>query len=188
MAPPCPEYAENMNDNTKTKKTGILGIGNLLLSDEGFGIHTIQYLEEKYTFPDTVRLNDAGTAGIYMAPFLEECDPVLVIDVIVMDDEPGSVHCFNSKDIAAGTIPSKMSPHQLGLLEMLEICKLRDCNPENVEFFCVVPADLQTSMKLSPQVAPRVKEIAERIVARLRKDGHIISEKLQAAEKVALHA
>ncbi len=177
-----------MQEMTKQKKAGILGIGNLLLSDEGFGIHTIHYLEQNYTFPETIRLNDAGTAGIYMAPFLEECDPILVIDVIDMDAEPGSVHCFSSKDIGAGTIPRKMSPHQLGLLEMLEICKFRDRQPETVEFFCVVPADLQTSMELSPQVAPRVKEIAERIVDQLRKAGHTIIAKLQATAKVVHHA
>ena len=179
---------EIMQEMTKQKKAGILGIGNLLLSDEGFGIHTIHYLEQNYTFPEDIRLNDAGTAGIYMAPFLEECDPILVIDVVALDAEPGSVHCFSSKDIGAGTIPSKMSPHQLGLLEMLEICKLRDCQPETVEFFCVVPADLQTSMELSPQVAPRVKEIAERIVGWLRQAGHTITEKLQATAKVVHHA
>jgi hydrogenase maturation protease len=177
-----------MQETTKQKKVGILGIGNLLLSDEGFGIHTIHYLEQNYTFPETIRLNDAGTAGIYMAPFLEECDPILVIDVIDIDGEPGSVHCFNSNDIGAGTIPRKMSPHQLGLLEMLEICKFRDCQPETVEFFCVVPADLQTSMELSPQVAPRVKEIAERIVEWLRKAGHTITEKINEMKKVALNA
>lgn len=173
---------------TQAKKVGILGIGNLLLSDEGFGIHTIHYLEANYTFPETIRLNDAGTAGIYMAPFLEECDPILVIDVVDIQDEPGSVHCFNSKDIGTGIIFSKMSPHQLGLLEMLEICKLRDCQPETVEFFCVVPADLQTSMELSPPVAPRVKEIAEQIVDWLRQAGHTITEKIHDLKKVARNA
>lgn len=168
-----------MQEMTAQKKTGILGIGNLLLSDEGFGIHTIHYLEANYAFPETIRINDAGTAGIYMAPFLEECDPILVIDVVDLDAEPGSVHCFNSKDIGTGTIPTKMSPHQLGLLEMLAICKLRDSEPETVDFFCVVPADLQTSMELSPQVAPRVKEIAEKIVERLRQSGHSITDKIQ---------
>lgn len=168
-----------MYTDTAPKKTGILGIGNLLLADEGFGIHTVHYLEAHYTFPETIRINDAGTAGIYMAPFLEECDPILVIDVVALDAEPGSVHCFSSKDIAAGAIPSKMSPHQLGLLEMLAICKLRDSQPETVDFFCVVPADLQTSMELSPQVAPRVKEIAEKIVEKLRGAGHAITDKIR---------
>lgn len=170
------------------KKTGILGIGNLLLSDEGFGIHTVQYLERHYTFPDTIQLTDAGTAGIYMAPFLEECDPILVIDVVAFNAEPGSVHCFSNKDIGAGIIFNKMSPHQLGLLEMLEICRLRDNHPETVEFFCVVPGDLQTSMTLSPPVAPRVKEIADRIINRLRNAGHMISEKIMETPMVVKHA
>jgi hydrogenase maturation protease len=177
-----------MNEMTPPKKTGILGIGNFLLADEGFGIHTVHYLEEHYTFPDSIHIIDAGTAGIYMAPFLEACDPILVIDVVAMDAEPGSVHCFSSKDIGAGTIPRKMSPHQLGLLEMLEICKLRDSNPETVEFFCVVPADLSTATTLSPQVAPRVKEIADRVVGWLRRAGHTISEKMEAVQKGAPHA
>lgn len=172
-----------MHEMTPPKKAGILGIGNFLLSDEGFGVHTVHYLEEHYTFPETIHIIDAGTAGIYMSPFLEECDPILVLDVVAMDAEPGSVHCFNSNDIGAGDIPRKMSPHQLGLLEMLEICKLRDCCPETVEFFCVVPADLSTSTTLSPQVAPRVKEIADRVVGWLRRAGHTITEKIETIKK-----
>lgn len=177
-----------MNEITTPKKTGILGIGNLLLADEGFGVHTVRYLEEHYTFPDSIRITDAGTAGIYMAPFLEACDPILVVDVVALDAEPGSVHCFSRCDIGAGTIPGKMSPHQLGLLEMLEICKLRDCCPETVEFFCVVPADLSTATTLSPQVAPRVKEIAGRIVDWLRRAGYTIADKMATSKKGAPNA
>ncbi len=177
-----------MDEMRQQKKAGILGIGNLLLSDEGFGIHTIHYLEQNFTFPDTIRLNDAGTAGIYMAPFLEECDPILVIDVVALDADPGSVHRFNHKDVRAGIIPVKMSPHQLGLLEMLEICKLRGLQPETVEFFCVVPEHLQTSMELSPIVAPRVKEVAELVVELLRRAGHTITDTVQPTEKVGRHA
>ncbi len=90
--------------------------------------------------------------------------------------------------IGTGIIFSKMSPHQLGLLEMLEICKLRDCHPETVDFFCIVPADLQTSMDLSPEVAPRVKEIAERIVSQLRQAGHTITDQIKAPATVSPNA
>ncbi len=153
---------------TKTdKKIGIVGIGNLICGDEGFGIHTINYFEDNYIFPDNVLLKDAGTAGIYMSPFLEECDPVIVIDVVDIDAEPGSMHYYDVNDVKLGNIQTKMSPHQLGLLEILEICKLRDAAPENVEFYCVVPKDLDTSIELSDVVAPRVKEIADLILKRL---------------------
>lgn len=157
--------------NSPEKKIGIVGIGNLICGDEGFGIHTIRYLEENYDFPDNVVVHDAGTAAIYLSPFLEECDPVLVVDVVDIDAEPGSMHYYSSEDIKLGNIQTKMSPHQLGLLEILEICKLRDAAPETVEFYCVVPKDLETSMELSASVAPQVAAIADKILARLTEIG-----------------
>ncbi len=153
------------------KKIGILGIGNLIVGDEGFGVHAVRYLEENYEFPDTVLIRDGGTAGIYMSPFLEECDPVLVIDVVDIDAEPGSMHYYSNEDVKAGKISTRMSPHQLGLLEILEICKLRDAAPETLEFYCVVPKDLITSTELSDVVAPRVKEICEIVLKRLAELG-----------------
>ncbi len=166
--------------DTIDKKIGIIGIGNLLLSDEGFGIHTLQHLEDNYIFPENVILKDAGTAAIYMTPFLEECDPILVIDVVDLQAEPGSYHFFTMDDVKAGTFQTKMSPHQLGLLEMVEICKLRDNAPERVEFYTVVPKELHTSMDLSSVVAPRVTEVTEKILARLKDFGIEVKAKKTA--------
>ena len=157
--------------DTTEKKIGILGIGNLIVGDEGFGVHTINYLNENYIFPDNVNVHDGGTAGIYMSPFLEECDPVYVIDVVDIDAEPGSMHYYSSEDVKAGKISTRMSPHQLGLLEILEVCKLRNAAPEKIEFYCVVPNSLETTIELSDVVAPRVKEIADLILKRLEDDG-----------------
>ena len=92
-----------------TKKIGILGVGNLIVGDEGFGVHAVRYLEEHYEFPDNVLILDGGTAGIYMSPFLEECDPVLVIDVVDIDAEPGSMHYYSSEDVKAGKLSTRMS-------------------------------------------------------------------------------
>ena len=165
---------------TQTEKTiGVVGIGNLICGDEGFGIHTVQYLEEKYIFPENVILKDAGTAGIYMSPFLEECDSVIVIDVVDIDAEPGSIHYYDANDVKLGNIQTKMSPHQLGLMEILEICKLRDAAPESVEFYCVVPQDLDTSIDLSAVVAPRVKEISDLILKRLKEMGVEVQKREQ---------
>jgi hydrogenase maturation protease len=154
-----------MTENAK--KIGILGVGNLIVGDEGFGVHAVRYLEENYRFPDNVEIKDGGTAGIYMSPFLEECDPVFVIDVVDIDAEPGSMHYYSNDDVKAGKLSTRMSPHQLGLLEVLEICKLRDAAPEKVEFYCVVPKTLDTTTELSDVVAPRVKEIADIVLKRL---------------------
>lgn len=159
------------------KKIGILGVGNLIVGDEGFGVHAVRYLEEQYEFPDNVLILDGGTAGIYMSPFLEECDPVLVIDVVDIDAEPGSMHYYSSEDVKAGKLSTRMSPHQLGLLEVLEICKLRDSAPETLEFYCVVPHHLDTSTELSDVVAPRVKDISEIVLKRLAELGVQVSKR-----------
>ena len=163
--------------NKPEKKIGILGVGNLIVGDEGFGVHAINYLQENYIFPDNVILKDGGTAGIYMSPFLEECDPVFVIDVVDIEAEPGSMHYYSNEDVKAGKISTRMSPHQLGLLEVLEICKLRDAAPEKVEFYCVVPKVLETTTELSNVVAPRVKEIAEILIKRLEDTGVTVQKR-----------
>ncbi len=161
-----------------TKNAGILGIGNLLLSDESFGIHVIEHLEQHYSFPDSITLMDGGTAGIYMAPFLEEHDPIFVVDVVNMKDAtPGSLFTFSAEDTKDGSIQTRMSPHQLGILEMLDICKFRGIEPETVEFFCVIPKSMETGLEMSDVVAPQVAKISEKLVERLGTMGYAITKK-----------
>ncbi len=153
------------------KKIGIAGIGNYIVGDEGFGVHVVHYLQEHYLFPDQVEIQDVGTAGIYMAPFLEECDPIFVIDVVDIEGAPGSFHFYTLSDVKAGNFQTRMSPHQLGLLEILEVAKLRDRAPEHVEFYTVIPKTLNDSIELSEEVAGRKVEVAEMILARLAELG-----------------
>jgi hydrogenase maturation protease len=160
----------------ETKNAGVMGIGNLLLSDESFGVHVIEFLEKHYHFPEDVTLLDAGTAGIYMAPFLEDHDPIFVVDIVDLKDAaPGSLYTFTGEDARNGSMQPRMSPHQLGILEILDICKLRGIEPECVEFFCVVPESLDTGLEMSDVVAPQVEKISGKLVERLQKMGYEIA-------------
>lgn len=163
-----------MNDK---KKIGIAGIGNFILADEGFGVHVVHYLQENFTFPDNVDIQDVGTAGIYMAPFLEECDPVFVIDVVDKEGEPGSFHYYDLEDVKAGNFQMRMSPHQLGFLEILEVAKLRDSAPEHIEFYTVIPKELVEGIELSDVVAARKIEVAQMIISRLKELGVEVTPK-----------
>lgn len=146
--------------NTK-KRIGILGLGNLLLCDEGFGVHFINYLTEHYVIPDHYSVLDGGTAGIMLAPFMEDVDILFVIDTVALKAEPGSIHCFTDEDVRAGNIQFRMSPHQVGLLEVLELSKLRDKAPEKTEMITVVPYDLSLKTELSQKLRPKIKEVME---------------------------
>jgi hydrogenase maturation protease len=179
----CPESADqfpaqkNIMTTSQKKKIGIAGIGNYILRDEGFGVHVVHYLQENFNFPDNVEIQDIGTAGIYMAPFLEECDPVFVIDVVDIEGEPGSFHFFTLDDVRAGNFQMRMSPHQLGLLEILEVAKLRGSAPGKIEFYTVIPLELTESIELSDIVAAKKIEVADMILKRLDELGISVTRK-----------
>lgn len=139
---------------------GILGVGNLLLSDEGFGVHFIRHLEEHYRLGDNVSIMDGGTAGIMSAPFIEACRFLFVVDVVALDAEPGSIHLFTRDEIRAANIQSHMSPHQVGLMEVLELSDLTGKAPDQTEFVTIVPQTLATGIELSPCLQAKIEEVA----------------------------
>jgi hydrogenase maturation protease len=145
-------------------EAGVLGIGNLLLRDEGFGVHLIRYLEARYVFPDMVSLMDGGTSGIFLAPFFEGVKRVLIVDVIRSDEPPGAILQFTQDQLKARSVQLRMSPHQVGVLEILEICKLRGKAPERVDFLGIAPSDLSTGLGLSPVLEDRLPVVAAMVL------------------------
>lgn len=151
----------------QSKEIGILGVGNLLLADEGFGIHFIKRLQKQYTFPANIELLDGGTAGIMLSPYMESKDILFVIDVVNLKDEPGSIHLYSDQDIRLRNIHTKMSPHQVGLLEILDLCRLRGHAPERVEMITVVPEDLSTRISLSKALTPALDTVLDILMEKL---------------------
>lgn len=149
------------------KSIGIMGLGNLLLSDEGFGIHCIQYLENNYQLPENVEVIDGGTGGILLAPFIEEHDELYVIDVVDIEDAPGSVHYFTDVDVRCGDIQTRMSPHQIGMLDILDICRIRGKVPQKIHFIAVVPESLEVGMELTPLLQGRIKDVLQVLADKL---------------------
>ena len=160
--------------NRKDKTVAVLGVGNLLMGDEGFGVHVIHHLQESCRFPETVSLHDVGTAGIYLGPVLEENDRVMVVDVLKSERPPGTLVYLDTDDVATRNIQSAMSPHQLGILEMLDLCRLRGRVPQQVEFLCAVPDQIALGLELSETLQSRVEMISREIVDRLTSDGYIV--------------
>lgn len=153
-----------------------MGLGNLLLSDEGFGIHCIQYLENNYQLPENVEVIDGGTGGILLAPFIEEHDELYVIDVVDIDDAPGSVHYFTDVDVRSGDIQTRMSPHQIGMLDIIDICRIRGNVPHKIHFIAVVPESLEVGMELTPLLKGRIKDVL-----------HILADKLGGYVAITPH-
>ncbi len=149
----------------------LLGLGNILLSDEGFGVRCLEYLQAHYRIPPEVELVDGGTAGMMLAHVLEDSDELLVIDSVAIDEAPGSIHCFSDEDLAAGRGRVRLSPHQMGLLEVMELCRFRGHAPRHSHFFTVVPQSLETSLELTPLLTARLEPVSVLVTHHLERLG-----------------
>jgi hydrogenase maturation protease len=158
-------------------QTLIFGAGNLLLSDEGFGVHFIQYLQEHYDFTDDVELYDGGTLGIMVTHLLEEADQVYLIDVIDAKGEPGEVFRFEKEEFLLGKLPIKLSPHQIGIQEVLTLSDLRGRTPDTVTLFGVIPATYDAGVELSPVLNELLPKLANIVVQELRSKGQVIADR-----------
>lgn len=160
-------------------QTLIFGAGNLLCSDEGFGVHFIKYLEKHYRFQDDVELYDGGTLGIMVTHLLEEADRVFLIDVVDAPGEPGDVYRYEKEQFLLGKLPIKMSPHQIGIQEVLTLSELRGRTPDQVSLFGIIPASYDAGVELSPLLAEKMPGLAALVVDELRASGHIITAAAQ---------
>ena len=149
----------------------IFGAGNLILSDEGFGVHFVKYLEEHYVLPANVELYDGGTLGIMVTHKFEEADKVFLIDIVDAKGEVGEIFRYEKDDIMLNRLPVKMSPHQIGIQEMLFISEMRGACPEDLTFYGIVPASLDPGIELSPPLQEGVAKVAALLQHELRASG-----------------
>ena len=159
-------------------KTLIFGAGNLLLSDEGFGVHAIRALEEKYDFPESVELYDGGTLGIMVTHKLEEADRVYILDVVETAGAPGDILRFDKEDIMLNRIPVKLSPHQIGIQEVLFLSELRGACPQQVSIIGVIPQSLEAGSELTPLLQGRLAEVVQCLVDELTASGEHVCRKV----------
>jgi hydrogenase maturation protease len=139
-----------MMTETKRASVLILGIGNLLLSDEGIGIHAIRCLAQNELPPD-VEILDGGTSGADLVDDLEGRTKVVVLDAASGDGPPGTVYRCEAHELMEQE--GGMSLHEFGLSDSLHMAEQLGCAPKRVIVLGVQPANLRPGMELSPEVA-----------------------------------
>ncbi|BBO76165.1 hydrogenase expression/formation protein [Desulfosarcina widdelii] len=149
-----------------TEHVMILGVGNILLSDEGFGVRVVEALEERYDFPDNVSVIDGGVLGINLMGIISEADQLIVVDVIRNGGQPGDLYRIDGEAIPE-RIRAKNSLHQIDFLESLTLCQALDKVPETV-IVGVEPKDIETlSVDLTAATADRIDDMIQMVLAEL---------------------
>lgn len=162
----------------------ILGVGNVLLTDEGFGIHLIKKLEEEYNFGENVSVVDGGVLGIHLLGTIVEADQLLVIDVIKNNGEPGTMYRIDHEEIPE-RVRAKNSLHQIDFLETLTLCQALDKVPRTT-IFGVEPKDITThSIQMTPPVDSKVDRMITVLLEELDRLGAAYCKKGDTDEHVS---
>lgn len=154
----------------------ILGVGNILFTDEGIGVRALEWLQEHYAFPENVTLVDGGTLGMGLMDALLQCDRVYVLDAVLGDGKPGSIYRLTDEDLRK-SLSFRDSLHQTDLVDTLIYCDILGHRPEGV-VYGMEPFDYQTmELGLSPVCRDAVPELAASLVTELRGLGMTIAER-----------
>lgn len=150
---------------TKPRIT-VLGVGNILFGDEGFGVRVVEKMQERYEFPQEVTLVDGGVLGLNLLGTISVADYLIVVDAIRNRGKPGDIHRLEGDQIPQ-RILAKNSLHQVDLLEALTLCQALDKVPKTV-IVGVEPADIETlQVEMTPVIQAKVDEMIDLVLAEL---------------------
>jgi len=174
----CPESAKDEDSKDSGQSffnVLVLGLGNILLSDEGVGVKAVEELQNRYDCSDAVEIVDGGTMGIELLPYFEERSHILIIDAVKSGCEPGTITRIEDPP---AYFSSKTSPHQIGLADVMGVAVITDIMPQNITLFGIEPKQFSTSLSLSTEVARNLSRLVDLVIAELK----IIGIKVQAKE------
>lgn len=144
----------------------VLGIGNILLSDEGLGVHVVRRLDARFALPDRVEVIDGGTAGMDLLDRVAGADALVIVDCAALGEPPGTV-----REIEGAAVPAffqtRLSPHQIGLSDLLGAVMLLGQMPARLALIAVEPEGMELDLSMTA-AGERAAEVALlRLVARL---------------------
>lgn len=150
----------------------ILGIGNVLWADEGFGVRCVETLASRHAFGPEVRLLDGGTQGLYLLPFLEEAEALIVFDAVDYGLPPGTLKIVENDAVPAFLGAKKMSLHQTGFQDVIATAQLMGYCPSQMLLIGCQPVELEDfGGGLRPAVAAQIDPALGVALARLAEWG-----------------
>ncbi|KGK91640.1 Ni,Fe-hydrogenase maturation factor [Desulfosporosinus sp. HMP52] len=156
----------------QSPKIMVMGVGNILLSDEGLGVRFLDIFA-KDTFPDNVELLEGGTAGLELVHLIQDVDFLIIIDAINANAEPGALFRFQPGDLQVIPEQYEVSFHQIGIVEVLTMAKILGNAPQTL-IFGIQPKSLEWGLEISADIEalfPRLKELVLKEIDSIRYEG-----------------
>ena len=143
----------------------LLGLGSLLMQDEGVGVHAVRYLQEHYETTG-LEIIDGGTGGMDLLPFIENRDRLLVVDAANFGKEPGYIGILRNEEIPA-LFGVKASLHHLGLADVLAAAQLMDMAPKEICLIGIQPQTIALGLELTELIQKKLPDLVALIIKQL---------------------
>ena len=157
-------------------RIALIGLGNILLKDEGVGVHAVEALKRNCEFPEEVRLIDGGTLGLDLLPLIEGLEKILFVDAMDLKKEPGTIAVIEDQEIPSLLEP-KLSLHHVGLSDLLFASRFMGNQPAKMALVGIQPETMEIGLDLSPAILHRFEELLQTVVGKLREWGLEVKEK-----------
>lgn len=151
----------------------VLGLGNILLGDEGVGVRVIERLQAEYDLPQDLDVVDGGTAGIDLLPYVKADGVLIIVDAAKVGRGPGSTMKLEGPAVPA-FLSAKLSPHQIGLPDLLATAELLGQKPRRLVLIGVEPKTLETGIELSDEIKATTDTLLEMVREELMREGVVI--------------
>jgi hydrogenase maturation protease len=172
---------KGMEPTDSMEKTMILGVGNLLLRDEGVGVHVATNLLE-YSLPDNIEVIEGGTDGFKLFHLIMEADRLIVVDCVKGGDEPASIYKFEIDDFDHFPDLYKTSVHQVSITEVINLSGTMR-TPPRTTIIGIEPDEISMSMELSPKIQAKLPKVMEIVLESAGLDPEDYREQLDSPLK-----
>ncbi|MGE3276451.1 MAG: hydrogenase maturation protease [Vicinamibacterales bacterium] len=152
-------------------RISILGLGNVLMGDDGFGPYVIEHLRAHYEFAEEVELEDLGTPGLDLVPFLADTDRVILVDTVLAGAEPGTLRLYDQADVVRHMPGPRTGPHEPGVKATLLTLQIADRGPAELVLVGVVPGRVGMEPGLTPAVRAAVPAAVDAVLETLARFG-----------------
>ncbi len=158
-------------------RISVLGMGNVLMGDDGAGPHALAVFSAQYQVPEEVMVLDIGTPGLDLVPHLTGVDALLLVDTVRSDAAPGTIRVYDKATLLRAKLPPRLSPHDPAVGQCLAMLEIAGSGPREVLLIGIVPENTGFGVGLSRPVQDAVPAVVERIAEELRARGVVVERR-----------
>jgi hydrogenase maturation protease len=166
----CHRKGARLKKTQEREKIAVLGLGNILLQDEGAGVHAIETLRKDFAFPKNIQLVDGGTIGLDLLSFIEGMDKILIIDAVNIKKKPGTIVIVDDENIPS-LISAKLSVHEIAFPDVLSVLRLLGTKPARMTLIGIQPESIDAGFNMSEAVNKNFGRLVNTVIEKLNEWG-----------------